>query len=131
MIRSKSVPIAVVVTAVVVVWVLQGCGGGGTGTGLPRGRGGIIGQVVDVATGQGIGNMTVTIGGQQGVSATPDGAFTVRNIVPGTHSIAVTETELFVLVPGPPVYVSVQADNFTNLAGPIYIIDRNYLPPGR
>jgi len=72
--------------------------------------------------------MTITIGGQPGVSQTPDGSFIVSNIIPGNHQIVVTPTALFIPVPGPPMYVSVQADTYTHLADPIYVIDPNYVP---
>ena len=128
--RGKTVIIAILTAATVLVWIVAGCGGG-AGGGLQPNRGGVTGRIVDVVSLQGIGNMTVTIGGQPGVSQTPDGSFIVSNIIPGNHQIVVTPTALFVPVPGPPMYVSVQADTYTNLPGPIYVIDPNYLPPSQ
>ncbi len=128
--RSKTVLAVLLSTAIGVVWVVGGCGGGSTGGGLQAGKGAVSGRIVDINSGQGIGGMSVTIGGQTDVSQTPDGSFIVRNIVPGTHDIVVTETQLFVLVgPIPPVVVP--ADATVNLSDPICVIDPNYLPPGR
>ena len=129
--RSKTIAAVLLTVAIALIWVIGGCSGGGTGTGLQPGRGAVSGRIVDINSRQGIGEMTVAIGGQQAVSQTPGGSFTVMNISPGQHEIIVTETTLFVLPPGPPMYVTVQAGTFTNLAAPIYVIDPNYVPPSR
>ncbi len=137
MIRSRMLCIICVMVMLVLAWIAQGCGGGGAGGVRPEaGKGAVTGRMVDITSGHGIGNMQVTIGGRTATSdadpnnSVADGTFTVMNITPGTYPIQVAETALFVLPPGPPMYVTVQADTTYTLAGPIYIIDPNYLPPG-
>ena len=131
MIRSKLFVTVALLTAIAMVWILPGCGGNSAGPGTQAGKGAVTGWIIDVVTSQGIGNITVVIGGENGVSATPDGSFTVRNIEPGIHDIIVNPTALFVAPPGPPVQVTVQAGTVTALPGPIAVIDPNYVPPGR
>ncbi len=94
----------------------------------PSATGGVTGRIVDVVSLQGIGNMTITIGGQQGVSQAPDGSFIISNIIIGNHQVVVTPTAQFVPVSAAPIYVSVQAGTYTNLPDPIYVIDPNYIP---
>ncbi len=136
MIRSRRLCGIYVIVMLVLAWIAQGCGGGAGGVRPETGKGAVTGRIVDITSGQGIGNMQITIGGRTAISdadpnnSVADGTFTVMNITPGTYPIQVTETELFVLLPGPPMYVTVQADTTHTLAGPIYIIDPNYLPPG-
>jgi hypothetical protein len=116
------------VILVAVAALVCGCGGGG-GTATPST--GVSGFVVDADSLQGIGNMVVTVGGASGISdADKGGAFFVPAAPGDGQVISVQPSTLFVLVPGPTAYVDVVQGQVTVLPGPLYIIDRNSLPPG-
>ena len=90
---------------------------------------GVSGQVVDVDSQLGIGNMVVTVGGIAGVSTTPNGVFTVAASAGAHQLLTVQPSALFVQVPGPAIYVDVVAGQVTALSGPLLVADRNSLPP--
>lgn len=105
--------------------LLSGCGGGSGSTGITTG---VTGFVVDADTQLGIGNIVVQVGSSSGVSATPDGRFTIA-VSPEVHMLSVVPTDLFVPVPpGTPVPVTVLNGSVTYV-GNVYVIDRNSLPP--
>jgi len=103
----------------------SGCGGG---EGVAPLVTGVSGVVVDADTLQGIGNIVVTVGGQSDSSETPEGSFTVTGVASGRRQVLVQESAIFVPVPGPDVFVDVEAGQIKPLPGPLYVIDRNNLP---
>ena len=107
--------------------LLGGCSSGGSSPAITTG---VTGFVVDAALpNPGIGNMVITVGGVNGVSTTPQGAFTVAAPA-GLHQLlTVQESTLFVPVSDAPVYVDVVAGQVTALPGPFFVVDRNSLPP--
>ena len=104
--------------------LLSGCAGSGT----PGPTTGVTENIVDADTHQGIGNMVVAVGGASGISTTPTGVFTVA-ASPGVQQVVVQESDIFVPVPGPPIFVNVISGQMTYL-GNVWVIDRNSLPPG-
>jgi len=114
----------VLMGVVVCTLIITGCGGGGN-----AGTTGIVtGYVKDAASGLGISGLTVTIDGRSGRTSA-DGAFTVRGIPPGDYQLQVVPTELFVMVPGDPIIVTVVAGTTTVLPAPVLVIDPDNLPP--
>lgn len=58
---------------------------------FPRAVGGVIGRLVDKASGKVIAGATVAIGGNEAVSAT-DGSFSLSGLVPGQQSLTISAT---------------------------------------
>ena len=108
------------------VLLIAGWGGGGEVT--PANVGNVTGYVVAVVSGEGIGNMMITIGGKQGVSAVPRGDFAVKNIPTGTHNIIVTPSGLFAVVGELPP-VTVAKNGTTPLPAPILVAAPLSVPP--
>ncbi len=123
---TKVIAVATVAVAVAAL-VIGGCGGGGGG-GTPANLGHVTGRIVELVSYTGIGGMQVTIGGRSGTSNERDGgAFTVRNIPPGSHQVYVTPTEFFAPVGDIPA-VPVTAGQ-TYSMGKILVVDPSYQDP--
>ena len=122
--HTKVMAVATMAVAVAAL-VMGGCGGGGGGT--PANLGNVTGHIVELVSGAGIG-MQVTIGGRRGTSDERNGgAFTVRNIPPGSHQVYVTPTEFFAPVGDIPA-VPVTAGQ-TYPMGTILVVDPSYQDP--
>ncbi len=129
--NSTNIVVAAIAAVAITVVVIAGCGGGAAG---PTNVGSVTGYILDVVSDDGIGNMVVTIGGQQGTSdAGLSGFFTVSSIPPGDHDVFVTPTPLFTPIGGSPVAEVPVTANATYYMGTILVIDPQYdedeLPP--
>ena len=118
--------VAVSVAAVLVALVVSGCGGGAGVAAVDGGS--VTGYIEHIVTGQGIGGMLVTIGGRQGTSTTPNGAFVVTGIGPGEQDVTVTSTPLLMSA-GPIPPVSVLADQAYAMPAPILVKDSGHQAP--
>jgi hypothetical protein len=136
----KRVAILVLaVTASVALVLVSGCSGG-DGIILPTGLGSVSGRVLaGIGNPVGFGNVVILLQTQtnppvtvaQGTSDA-NGYFTVSNVPPGTYNVvAVVDPQTGFVVPpnAEPIVVTVLADQNTNLAGAITVVDANDLPP--
>ncbi|HEY3397151.1 MAG TPA: hypothetical protein VGM19_05760 [Armatimonadota bacterium] len=124
--RYGKAGLVAAVLALVLLILVSGCGGGG---GTNPNTTGVSGQIVDAASGLGIGNVTVRIGGKTGLSTTPDGDFLVSGMSPGRYQVVIVPGAMFVAVPGPPVYVDVVQGHLTTLPGVLFVVDSTVQPP--
>lgn len=108
---------------------LSGCGGGGSGTSLLTGSASGVVRVYQSGTPIGLGNVTITIDGQTGVSDAT-GAYTVSGIRPGgPYVLTITPPTGSALPPGmDPITVQIVAGQ-TTLVPDVTLIDEGDLPP--
>ena len=122
---------AAVIAGMVTAVVLAGCGGG-AGVGPGGNTGAVAGEVRDLTTNVGIGQVDVVVAGHTGVSDV-NGHFEVTGVPPGSGlAVGVTPLPQMALPPGAVVGpVDVIAGQTTVIPVPIYLIDVVDLPPAK
>ncbi|NPV45688.1 MAG: carboxypeptidase regulatory-like domain-containing protein [Armatimonadetes bacterium] len=108
---------------------LAGCGGGGEGTALLTGSAFGVVRVYQSGAPVGLGNVTITINGQTGVSDAT-GAYRVDGITPGgPYTVTITPPTGSALPPGmDPITVQIVAGQ-TTVVPDVTLIDEGDLPP--
>ena len=118
--------------AALAIVAVVGCGGGGGGGGgpTPAQTGSVSGEVRNFyPPNEGLGNVTVTVGGQNAVSDA-NGRFQVTGIAPGRHTLTITPPSWLAVPPGTEtISVDVLAGQDTELTDAIMLIDSADLPP--
>jgi hypothetical protein len=125
--RKRTLSVAFIAGAVTVI-VLAGCGGGAGPGGVNTGT--VAGEVRDLTSGLGIGQVAILVSGQIGVSDA-SGHFEVIGVAPGNGlAVGVTPPSGMALPPGAVVGpVAVIAGQTTTLPTPINLVDVVDLPP--
>jgi len=122
---------AVVAISIVVLLaaVLAGCGGDDNADPVVPATGTVSGQIRHFQTDQGLGGVTVTVGGQNAVTDA-NGNFIVQNVPVGNNQVVtITPPEWLALPNGDAILVDVQQGQDTTLNAPILLINAGELPP--
>jgi len=113
----------------VVAAFLVGCGGGGDDVGPVAATGTVSGQIKHIGTDQGLGGVTVTVGGRTAVSDN-NGNFTVTNVPVGNNQVVTITPPEWLALPGTTqITVNVYEGQNTALADPIQLVDAGEFPP--
>ena len=118
--------------AALIVTGLPGCGGGGNGGGEDDNTGSVSGQVLYFISDQGLGGVTLTVGGKSAVSTAGAGNFTITGIAPASNqvlTVTIPPDTSLALPSDEPILVDVTANETYPLAAPIRLIDSGDKPP--
>ncbi|HCU37886.1 MAG TPA: hypothetical protein DGT21_21345 [Armatimonadetes bacterium] len=121
--------LAAVCIGTIVAAFLVGCGGGNNNAGPINPTGTVSGRIMHFDTDQGLGGVTVTVGGRTAVSDN-SGNFTVTNVPVGNNQVVtITPPEWLALPGGVQITVNVYQGQNTALADPIRLVNSGEYPP--